>query len=109
MTKRVVDFDADLLSAAQEALGTTGVSDTVRAALRYVAESSARARQVAWLQSGGLSDMAAADTSFSDEHDVVAAGREFTPQLDISITDEFDDPLPEIEIAQWEGRFSDGD
>lgn len=107
MAKHLIDLDDDLLNAAQKALGTVGVSDTVRAALQHAAVSSARARQVEWLQSGGLSDMAAADAA-SDEHDVAPAGREFTPHLDISITDEFDDPLPEIEIAQWEGRVSDG-
>lgn len=108
MTKHRVDLDADLLSAAQDALGTTGASDTVRAALRHVAESSARARQVAWLQSGGLQDGAADDAAL-DENDVAPARRKFTQQLAISITDEFDDPLPEIEIAQWEGRAADGD
>ncbi|GAT06514.1 Putative resolvase/invertase/recombinase [Mycobacteroides abscessus subsp. massiliense] len=32
--------------------------------------------------------------------------REFTPQLDISIPGTFDDPLPEAEIAEWEGSAS---
>lgn len=59
MTKRLIDLDDDLLAAAQKELKTTGVSDTVRAALHQAAAQAARARQVAWLESGGLSEMAA--------------------------------------------------
>jgi len=54
MTKRLIDLDDDLLSEAQRELHTEGVSDTVRAALRHAAASSARARQIKWLTEGGL-------------------------------------------------------
>jgi hypothetical protein len=46
------------LKEAQRELGTTGVSDTVRAALQQAAAAAARARQVQWLTSGGLGEMA---------------------------------------------------
>lgn len=58
MTKRLIDLDDALLADAQRELNTTGVSDTVRAALRQATARSARARQVAWLQEGGLAAMA---------------------------------------------------
>jgi Arc/MetJ family transcription regulator len=58
MTKRLIDLDDNLLAAAQRELNTTGVSDTVRAALHQAAARSARARQVTWLQDGGLAAMA---------------------------------------------------
>lgn len=58
VTKRLIDLDDDLLAAAQRELSTTGVSDTVRAALRFAAARSARSRQLQWLQDGGLADMA---------------------------------------------------
>lgn len=58
MTKRLIDLDDDLLAAAQRELHTEGVSDTVRAALRNAAATSARARQIAWLQEGGLAEHA---------------------------------------------------
>lgn len=58
MPKRLIDLDDDLLMEAQRELGTTGVSDTVRAALRQAAAAAARARQVEWLASGGLGEMA---------------------------------------------------
>ncbi|HTQ19433.1 MAG TPA: DUF2191 domain-containing protein [Mycobacterium sp.] len=61
MTKRLIDLDDDLLAAAQNELGTTGVTDTVRMALREAAARSARARQVAWLQAGGMQEMATPD------------------------------------------------
>ncbi|WP_243747927.1 DUF2191 domain-containing protein [Mycolicibacterium sp. CBMA 226] len=61
MPKRLIDLDDDLLAAAQKELNTTGVSDTVRIALQQAAARSARARQVAWLQSGGLQDMTGAE------------------------------------------------
>lgn len=54
MTKRLIDLDDELLARAQRELQTTGVSDTVRVALRQAASASARARQVAWLRDGGL-------------------------------------------------------
>ena len=54
MTKRLIDLDDELLTAARRELNTSGVSDTVRAALRQAASAGARARQVAWLREGGL-------------------------------------------------------
>jgi Arc/MetJ family transcription regulator len=57
MTKRLIELDDDLLDAAQQELKTTGVSDTVRTALQQAAARSARARQIAWLQEGGLEEM----------------------------------------------------
>ena len=61
MPKRLIDLDDDLLSAAQRELSTTGVSDTVRTALQQVAAMSARARQIDWLEQGGLENMADPD------------------------------------------------
>lgn len=60
-TKRLIDLDDDLLAAAQKQLKTDGVSDTVRLALQQAAAQSARARQVEWLISGGLKEMATPD------------------------------------------------
>lgn len=57
MTKRLIELDDELLSAAQRELHTSGVSDTVRAALRHAATSAARARQVDWLAGGGLAEL----------------------------------------------------
>ena len=51
MPKRLIDLDDDLLMEAQRELGTTGVSDTVRAALRQAAAAAARAGHVEWLAS----------------------------------------------------------
>ena len=61
MTKRLIDLDDELLARAQRELNTSGVSDTVRAALRQAASAAARARQVAWLREGGLETMAGPD------------------------------------------------
>ena len=61
MAKRRIDFDGDPLAAAQEELKTDGASDTVRLALQQAAAQSARARQVAWLKSGALEEMASPD------------------------------------------------
>jgi Arc/MetJ family transcription regulator len=58
VTKRLIDLDDELLSAAQRALHTSGVSDTVRAALRHAATAAARARQVDWLTAGGMAELA---------------------------------------------------
>ncbi|ORV85530.1 hypothetical protein AWC11_01485 [Mycobacterium interjectum] len=58
MPKRLIDLDDDLLAAAQRELKTTGISDTVRMALQQAAATSARARQVEWLEQGGLEEMA---------------------------------------------------
>jgi Arc/MetJ family transcription regulator len=57
VTKRLIDLDDELLARAQRELNTTGVSDTVRAALRQAASAAARARQVTWLRQGGLETM----------------------------------------------------
>ena len=57
MTKRLIDLDDELLSSAKAELGTAGVSDTVRAALRHAVARSARTRQVQWLVEGGLVDL----------------------------------------------------
>ena len=54
----MIDLDDDLLAAAQRELRTSGVSDTVRIALEQVAAQSARARQIEWLEQGGLEGMA---------------------------------------------------
>jgi Arc/MetJ family transcription regulator len=58
MPKRLIDLDDDLLAAAQRELQTNGISDTVRMALQQAAATSARARQVEWLEQGGLEGMA---------------------------------------------------
>lgn len=58
MTKRLIELDDDLLAAARRELHTTGVSDTVRAALKQAANAAARARQVDWLSEGGLEPLA---------------------------------------------------
>jgi Arc/MetJ family transcription regulator len=61
MPKRLIDLDDDLLAAAQRELRTKGVSDTVRIALQQAAAKSARARQIEWLEQGGLETMADSD------------------------------------------------
>lgn len=61
MTRRLIDLDDELLAEAQRELRTEGVSDTVRAALRHAAASSAHARQIRWLTEGGLVALASAD------------------------------------------------
>jgi Arc/MetJ family transcription regulator len=61
LTKRLIDLDDELLAAARLELNTTGVSDTVRAALQQAANAAARARQVTWLREGGLETMADPD------------------------------------------------
>ena len=57
MTKRLIDLDDELLADAKAELGTAGVSDTVRAALRHAVARSARARQVQWLVEGGIESL----------------------------------------------------
>jgi Arc/MetJ family transcription regulator len=61
MPKRLIDLDDELLATAQRELRTTGVSDTVRIALQQAAAKSARARQIDWLERGGLEVMANPD------------------------------------------------
>ena len=58
LAKRLIDLDDELLADAQRELNTTGVSDTVRTALKQATARSARARQVTWLREGGLAAMA---------------------------------------------------
>lgn len=58
VTKRLINLDDELLAAAQRELHTSGVSDTVRAALRHAATAAARARQAQWLSDGGLAELA---------------------------------------------------
>jgi Arc/MetJ family transcription regulator len=58
VTKRLIDLDDELLARAQRELHTSGISDTVRAALQQATNAAARARQVAWLRDGGLETMA---------------------------------------------------
>ncbi|MGH3530089.1 MAG: hypothetical protein ACRDQ6_22720 [Pseudonocardiaceae bacterium] len=58
MTKRLIELDDEVLAAAQVALRTQGVTDTVRAALAEAVAAAARARQVNWLQDGGMADLA---------------------------------------------------
>jgi Arc/MetJ family transcription regulator len=58
MTKRLIDLDDELLDAARRELNTVGIAETVRSALRLAAARSARVRQVEWLTSGGLAEMA---------------------------------------------------
>ena len=58
MTKRLIELDDELLASARQELGTDGVSDTVRAALRHAAAAGARARQLQWLTDGGLEPLA---------------------------------------------------
>ena len=60
-TKRLIDLDDDLPAAAQKELKTDCVSDTVSLALQQAAAQSARARQVEWLISGGLGEVATPD------------------------------------------------
>jgi Arc/MetJ family transcription regulator len=61
MTKRLIDLDDELLESAQRELNTSGVSDTVRAALKQAASAAARGRQLTWLREGGLEAMADPD------------------------------------------------
>jgi Arc/MetJ family transcription regulator len=57
VTKRLIELDDELLAEAQRELHTSGVSETVRAALRLAAAGAARERQVQWLTEGGLEPM----------------------------------------------------
>ena len=57
VTKRLIELDDDLLVDAQRALNTTGITDTVRAALEESVKSAARRDEVDWLIAGGLADM----------------------------------------------------
>lgn len=48
MRRTTLDIDEDMLAKAREALGTTGVKDTVNAALREIAKREAGKRLIAW-------------------------------------------------------------
>lgn len=58
MTKRLIQLDDELLAGAREALGTAGITDTVRGALREAIAGEARRREVLWLMEGGMHEMA---------------------------------------------------
>jgi Arc/MetJ family transcription regulator len=58
VTKRLVDIEDELLETARRELGTTGIADTVRSALQLAATRAARSREVAWLVSGGMAELA---------------------------------------------------
>jgi hypothetical protein len=58
MTKRLIEIDDELLESARHELGTTGIADTVRTALKLAAARSARLREVEWLSSGGMAELA---------------------------------------------------
>ena len=58
MTKRLIEIDDELLESAKRELGTTGIADTVRTALQLAAARSARQRQIEWLRSGGMAELA---------------------------------------------------
>jgi hypothetical protein len=58
VTKRLIDIEDELLEAARRELGTTGIADTVRSALQLAATRSARLREIEWLVSGGMAEMA---------------------------------------------------
>ena len=57
MAKTLIDVDEEMLTAAQEALGTVTKKETVNAALRAVAALAARRRDLQRLISGGLPDL----------------------------------------------------
>lgn len=61
MPKRLIDLDDELLTAAQEFLGTSGITDTVRAALQYAAEAKVRAEHLEWLLEGGMEELASGE------------------------------------------------
>jgi Arc/MetJ family transcription regulator len=65
VTKRLIDIEDELLETARRELGTTGIADTVRSALQLAATRAARAREVDWLVSGGMAEMA--DRSARDD------------------------------------------
>jgi len=50
MRRTTLDIDEDMLEKAREALGTTGVKDTVNEALREVAKREAGKRLIAWFK-----------------------------------------------------------
>jgi Arc/MetJ family transcription regulator len=58
MAKRLIELDDELLESARKELGTSGIADTVRSALQLAAARPARLREVEWLASGGMAEMA---------------------------------------------------
>ncbi|MFD4457343.1 DUF2191 domain-containing protein [Nocardia sp. NPDC058480] len=58
MTRRRIEIDDELLEYAQDALGTSGVADTVRAAMKAAVVARARTREIEWLVGGGMAEMA---------------------------------------------------
>lgn len=58
MAKRLVEIDDALLDSARDALGSEGITGTIRAALEEAVASRARAQQIEWLTSGGLEKLA---------------------------------------------------
>lgn len=58
VTKRLIELDDALLERARSALGTSGVTDTVRAALEQATCAAARAEEIDWLASGGMRELA---------------------------------------------------
>jgi Arc/MetJ family transcription regulator len=58
VTKRLIDLDDELLDSARQELGTMGIADTVRSALRLAATRQARLEEVEWLASGGMAELA---------------------------------------------------
>jgi CO/xanthine dehydrogenase FAD-binding subunit len=58
VAKRLIEIDDELLEFAMRELGTASVADTVRAALGFAAARPARVREVEWLVSGGMAEMA---------------------------------------------------
>lgn len=57
MPKRLIDLDDELLDESKAALGTTKITETVRAALREAIAARARTDQVEYLTSGGLESL----------------------------------------------------
>jgi Arc/MetJ family transcription regulator len=58
MTKRLVDIDDSDLQAAQEALATRTIKETVGQALRDAAAAAARRREIQRLTAGSLAGLA---------------------------------------------------
>jgi Arc/MetJ family transcription regulator len=58
VTKRFIEIDDELLETARRELGTASATDTVRAALGFAAARPVRIREVEWLTSGGMAEMA---------------------------------------------------
>ena len=58
MTKRLVEIDDELLADAREALAAATIRETVERSLREAVAVSARRRELARLEGGGLPDLA---------------------------------------------------